>query len=152
MKTINTYIKEAFITKANIKQISQQANDKKDRWYFLPFTKRICSTAKFEPESFDYIEEFSTYEELVQIVTNSEFAPNYIKDNIKEVYITDIATVETLDDDVFNAAPDEYKESFKNSYLLYVYIKRPFYARQGDYLVGYVNCDDDAIKETINKK
>lgn len=152
MKTIGTYITEAFIKKSNIKQISQQANDNKDGWYFVPFTKRISSATKVEPESFNYIEEFSTYEELVQIITNSEFAPNYLKDNKKDVYISDIATVETLDDDVFDAAPDEYKESFKNSYLLYVYLKRPFYARESDYLVGYVNCDDDAIKETINKK
>lgn len=151
MKTINTYIKEAFINKSNIKKISQQANDNKDKWYFVPFTKRISSLTKFDDESFDYIEEFSTYEELVQIITNSEFAPNYLKDNKKDVYISDIATVETLDDDVFDAAPYEYKESFKNSYLLYVYLKRPLYARE-DYLVGYVNCDSDAIKETINKK
>ena len=143
MKTIDTYIKEAFITKDNIKQISQSAND--NPYVFIPINRFSSIAYK---ESF----KFYSYEELCTKLYETNRLPKVFNGPDGKPEIIDIHTSKTPSTaQIVREMPDDFKEICPQLYGLKLDFKLPEDAKEKhltgkNYFVGNINCTAEELK------
>ena len=143
MKTIDTYIKEAFIRKDNIKQIRKSDADDKP-YLFVPIGGDIHT-------AYNKSVRFADYDELIEYLNNSTYVPNIFRFNNGKGDITDIHTEINTDAPVFVWMPKEYKELCPKLYKLRVDFNIPKEAIDKhlngmNYFIGNINCSAEELK------
>lgn len=143
MKTINDYIKEAFIRKDNIKQIRKSDADDKP-YLFLPIVGDIHT-------AFNKSVKFTNYDELIEYLNESVYVPSVFKFSNGKADITDIHTELNTNAPIFINMPAEYKKLCPELYKLRVDFNIPKEAINKhlhgmNYFMGNINCSEEELK------
>ena len=135
MNNISNYIKEAFITKSNIKNVAKS----QDRIYY--FVPALFDNAK----PFNKIKSFQSLEDLINIFKKyDKLNPFWMNPND----IVDIETY-TSDDpgDQLTHIPDEYADDFKKYYVVRAVFDKHNTGNRSDYFYGWINCTKEELEK-----
>lgn len=152
MKTIDTYIKEAFITKDNIKQISQAAKDAGAPYIFLPVGNSTPDAKTNVADIYKRSFRFSELDELLNYFNYSVLVPSIFRYSDGDVKIKDIHTEETPHmAKVITEMPEEYKSLCQQLYGLRVDFIPPSKAIEKhltgkNFFIGNINCTAEELK------
>lgn len=132
MNNISDYIKEAFITKSNIKNVAK-SQDKV--YYFVP--------AKFD-NPFKGIKSFQSLKELIDLFKTLDINPFWM--NPKDIVDIETYTPDSRGDQLINI-PDEYAEDFKEYYIVRAVFDKHNTGNRSDYFYGWINCSKEELEK-----
>ena len=157
MKTIDTYIKEAFITKDNIKDLAKNISGATHQYMFIACPRPGHGREFFKDPFLKHTKEFDTYNELINYFSNDPegllYTPpvyKYYKAEDSGTRIVKLVTKERgKGKDMIEALPRKYEDDFKVCYKLYLDIRYNTsgnkYTRE-DFFVGFVNCSAEEME------
>lgn len=157
MKTIDTYIKEAFITKDNIKDLAKNPGATTYQYMFIACPRPGHGREFFKDPFLKHMKEFETYDELINYFSNDYegllYTPpvyKYYKAEDSGTRIVKMITKEPGNGKkMIEGLPRKYADDFKVCYKLYLDIRYNTsgnkYTRE-DFFVGFVNCSVEEME------